>query len=41
MIPGSYPHGSSDEEILQTMQALAEDLGRGGFDVRAFRLVKT
>jgi hypothetical protein len=32
-IPGNYPHGSTDDEILQVMQDVTEDLARGGFDI--------
>src|SRR6266511_3053617 len=32
-IPGNYPHGSTDDEILQVMQDVTGDLARGGFDI--------
>jgi hypothetical protein len=32
-IPPNYPHGCSDDEILQVMQDVTTDLQRGGFDI--------
>ena len=34
-VPDGYPHGLTDEQILEALEAIGDDLRRGGYSINA------